>query len=334
MLSQAGVEVETNALISDNLLKGKYSFGRYQRWELCRAYVSRVLLLLFRRHEFDLVWMEIEALPGLPLWLERWLLRGSKIVLDYDDAVFHRYSSHPSFFIRWLLRGKLKSLMRTSTCTIVGNAYLAAYARTAGAPEVTVLPTVVDLTRYREESRRELAERSTLRIAWIGSPATVHYLDNITEALQAISREFDMSVRIIGGACVSMPGIPTETVEWSEASEIQLLRECDIGIMPLLDAPFERGKCGYKLIQYMALGLPVVASPVGVNTDIVRPGENGYLATSNEDWFESLRFLLASPSERRNLGERGRQLVEQHYSLQIRGPELVALLQHMGGRLS
>jgi glycosyltransferase involved in cell wall biosynthesis len=126
-------------------------------------------------------------------------------------------------------------------------------------------------------------------------------------------------------------GLPMDSVPWSEQTEAQDIARLDVGIMPLVDAPFERGKCGYKLIQYMACGLPVVASPVGVNRQIVEHGVNGFLAETPEQWATALRTLCADPALRARMGAAGRRKVEQHYSLQVTAPRLVQILRRAAG---
>jgi glycosyltransferase involved in cell wall biosynthesis len=131
----------------------------------------------------------------------------------------------------------------------------------------------------------------------------------------------------VGSGPLDLPGVPIEIVNWSEASETAQLHGFDIGIMPLTDDPWARGKCGFKLIQYMACGLPVVASPVGVNCQIVEHGGNGYLAGTEAEWVSALTTLLDDAALRERLGRAGRLKVEQRYCLQKTGPELAALLQ-------
>lgn len=136
-------------------------------------------------------------------------------------------------------------------------------------------------------------------------------------------------LRLIGAGKVELPGVPVEYCTWNEATEVALLRTLDVGIMPLVDSPWERGKCGLKLIQYMACGLPVVASPVGVNAQIVRHGENGFLASTPQEWEAALAHLLMCPSLRQRMGASGRALVENQYTVQVQAPRLAKLLRSL-----
>lgn len=329
-LEQAGLECTVAPLVDDAQLQARYQKGGYQLLGMLQAYWRRVCTLMLR-HSFDVVWIEKEALPWFPAWVERWLLRGVFYILDYDDAIFHNYDQHSSAWIRWFLGRRIDRLMAGASFVIAGNAYLAKRAYEAGAARVEILPTVIDLDRYAVESTLPPAGEP-LRIVWIGSPGTVHYLTMLREPLAVLSQKFAFKLRVIGGGAIDLPGVDVEFVQWTEATEMALIQACDIGVMPLLDSPWEQGKCGYKLIQYMACGLPVVASPVGMNKDIVRVGENGFLAGSNSEWVDTLDRLLSDADLRQQMGKAGRKRVEEDYCIQQIAPRLVALLRTVGKR--
>ncbi|VTU40968.1 Spore coat protein SA [Variovorax sp. PBS-H4] len=322
-----GMTCTIRPLLPDRALEARYRAGGYRPIEVLSAYGNRALQLM-RRHGFDLIWIEKEALPWLPAWVERLLLRGMPYVLDYDDAIFHHYDLHRSRWIRRLLGRRIDRLMMGASLVVAGNDYLAERARDAGATRVEVVPTVVDLNRYelRQAARKA---KTAPRIVWIGSPSTVRYLAALSVPLSALARRTAFSLRIIGGK-LHIPGVQTECVPWTEATEADALAECDIGIMPLSDSPWERGKCGYKLIQYMACALPVVASPVGANRQIVRDGENGFLADVESSWADRLAQLLSDDALRQAMGEAGRRRVETEYCLQRTAPFLGELLLKTG----
>ena len=327
-LEAAGIQVEVQSLLSDDLLRLRYELGRYPVAELIRAYWQRCMRLV-RRGELDLVWIEKEALPWWPLWLEALLLRRVPYALDYDDAVFLAYDEHPRAWIRRWCGARLGQLMARSALVVVGNSYLADYARGSGASFVDVVPTVLDLARYPlpKGPDRQQTRIGPLRIVWIGSPATVHYLQLLAAPLRVLAKQVDFVLRIIGGGAIQLLGVPTEIVSWSEDSEVDDIGACDVGVMPLLDSAWERGKCGYKLIQYMACGLPVVASNVGVNSEIVQNDVNGILVNSDQGWVAALERLLGDQSLRWRMGLAGRQRVEREYCVQQTGPRLVNLLR-------
>lgn len=332
-LQQAGVEVTVQALLSDDLLTRRYRQGGYSLGALLTAYGTRVRTL-WHRLKFDVLWIEKEALPWMPFWLERGLLQGIPYVLDYDDAVFHQYDMHPNPWLRHLYGRRLDGLMAGAALVVGGNNYLAQRARDAGAPCVELVPTVVDISRYepnsvalgnRIEARGGLGE--VPRIVWIGSPATAHYLELLHEPLQMLAAKVWFKLRVIGGGHIDLPGVDVESVAWSEATEADSIGMCDVGVMPLLDSPWERGKCGYKLIQYMASGLPVVASNVGVNPEIVQQGQSGFLASTRSEWVAGLDRLLNDASLRIQMGRSGRQRVERTYCIQHTGPRMAELLR-------
>jgi glycosyltransferase involved in cell wall biosynthesis len=213
---------------------------------------------------------------------------------------------------------------------IAGNRYLAARARQAGAARIEIIPTVVDEQRYAAASP---ADAQPPVIGWVGSPATEHYMLDIRQVLEQVCAAHHARLLLVGARTETagqFDGITPEVVPWSEASEAAMIARMDIGIMPLLDSPWERGKCGYKIIQYMACGLPVVASPVGANVDIVRHGENGFLAADDAAWRDALERLIASPSMRARMGHAGRARVEAEYSLVAQVPRLADILRRAG----
>lgn len=323
---RSGLLVAVHSLLSDEALAARYQHGRYSVLGLLRAYSERVRALL-GRHKFNVVWIEKESLPWWPLWIERLLLRGVPYVLDYDDADFHNYDLHRWAWVRSVYGRRLDGLMAGATLVVAGNEYLAQRARAAGASRVEKVPTVIDLLRYPFDPQQTVHKSvDTPRVVWIGSPCTVHYIQSIQGALAQLAEKYRFVLRVIGGGAIEIAGVQVEDVGWCEATEVQSICDCDIGIMPLLNTPWEKGKCGYKLIQYMACGLPTVASNVGANAEVVQEGLTGYLASSPDDWVSALASLLADGGLRRRMGEAGRLRVEEQYCVKQTGPRLANLL--------
>lgn len=323
--ARAGIDCEVHALFSDELLAQRYERGQYSLNSLISAYSTRLTQLLRHKH-FDLLWVEKEALPWMPASLEQALLGSTPYVLDYDDAIFHQYDSHASRWIRTTLGKRIDKLMRSASLVTCGNAYLAQRARVAGARRIEVVPTVIDLDHYALQPGAPRPD-TALRLAWIGSPSTAPYLDGIRNALERLGQAHAFELHVIGAPGFTLKNVQVHSIEWSESTEVGSLRACDIGVMPLVDGPWERGKCGYKLIQYMACGLPVVGSAVGVNTEIIRDGENGYLARHLDDWVRGLSTLMQDATLRERFGAAGRRRVEDEYCVQRTAPRLVQLLQ-------
>ena len=328
-LTSCGLELQLAPLLGDDYVRGLYSGKRQSISSVVAAYINRVGKLINSR-SFDLLWIEKELFPWFPAWAENSLTGlGIPYVADYDDAVYYRYSLHHSPIIRALLGKSIDNVMRHATTVVVGNDYLAEHARSAGAGKIEYLPSVVDVFRY---SIREKTDKQ-FRIGWIGSPITAPYLGLIREALEEAGRQVGSRMVLVGaGDQDPLPGVAKEILTWSEDSEVAQIQSFDVGIMPLPDGPFEKGKCGYKLIQYMACGLPVIASPVGVNSRIVEQGKTGFLANTTADWVQALVVLSKDAGMRNELGKAGRQKVEREYSLQVAAPRLFDILKEAASR--
>lgn len=323
-LAAEGCEIEVQSLFDDEALLSKYQQGKYGLITVLNSFIERVAIMR-KRSLYDLLWIEKEALPWMPVWLEKSMLQGIPYILDYDDAWFHNYDLHRLKIIRQLFGHRLDELMVNATLVIGGNQYLAQRARLAGAPWVEILPTVIDLERYLKPQIKSEIDKIPV-VVWIGSPSTVRYLQILHKPLQQLAQHIPFQLRVIGGE-IDIPGVNVQCLPWSEDTEVENIASADVGVMPLLDSPWERGKCGYKLIQYMACSLPVVASPIGVNTEIVRSEVNGYLANDVNEWIAALENLLVDANLRNQMGQRGRQRVEQEYCLQVAAPSLAVWLK-------
>ena len=327
-LGAAGFTIELSPFFDESYLADLYN-SRPRKLLQIVGFYRRRLAVLRRCRSYDLVWIEKEALPWLPLAIEAFLLRKVRLVVDFDDAWFLRYRRHPLGF---LLGGKLEGLARRATTVVVGNDYLAQWARRAGAVQVAQLPTAVPLDRYVPARRPAVARR--LRIGWIGTPSSAElYLGGLAPVLvQAVAAGW-ADVTIVGAIhpALAKAGVAT-FLPWSEEREVDLLHQFDVGVMPLVDDGWSQGKCAYKLLQYMAVGLPVVASPVGMNRKVVQPGVNGFLASTPQEWLAALRTLAEDAELRRTMGEAGRRLVERDYAVSIQEPRLVATLRQAAGR--
>lgn len=329
-LAEAGIEAEVASFFSGAYLDQLYA-GRSTRAEALAAYARRVPQLR-RAGGFDVLWLEKEALPWLPWAIERRLLpRGVPLVVDFDDAVFHNYDLHSSATVRRVLGDKIDRLMARAALVTAGNAYLAARAEVAGAARVEIVPTVVDLGAYRLAPAPAAGEPA--RIGWIGTPSTWNaYVAPMLPLLAKVATQAGGRILAVGSGDGGGGHPLLDREPWSEAAEVSLIQRMSIGIMPLDDTPWARGKCGYKLIQYMACGLPVVASPVGVNADIVEHGVNGFLATTPDEWHAAIAALLHDPARRRRMGAAGRRTVEARYALASWGPRVAAMLRELAGK--
>jgi len=333
MFAAQGITVEVSPLFSDDYVRRLYAGRRPQIGDVLASYLRRLKSLL-RRRRFDLLWIEKEALPWIPGAVERGLLSGVPFVIDLDDAWFHRYDMSRRRAVRWLLGQKLDGLLRRSRAAVAGNAYLAERARRAGAARIVQIPSVIDPARYIDMSAAPVPNPADTRavIGWIGTPATVHYLLGLQEVLRAVAAQRAIVLHVIGAEIPpAIADLPTRSIPWSEASEARDIAAFTVGIMPLDDTPWELGKCGYKLLQVMAAGLPVVASPVGANAAIIRPGENGFLCSSRDEWIATLIRIIDDPELRRSVGRSGRRTVEECYSIDAAAGALATVLREAVG---
>lgn len=327
-LRSAGFDVTISPFYTPEFFRLVYQRGRYLR----KAWSFSVLALrrlreLFTLGEYDLVLLYREAIPLGPPLIE-WLVarRGLPIVYDFDDAIFLPNVSEANRAFAFLKNpGRVARIIDLSRHVVVGNEYLAAYARQHN-PAVTVIPTAVDTDRFVPRTAPVKPERP-LVVGWIGSPTTFPYLEALAGVLREVARRHEFILKVSGaGRPVSFPGVTTEEVPWSLAAEVSLFNTCDIGVYPLTDDEWSKGKCGFKAIQCLACGVPVVAAAVGVNREIIEDGVNGFLAATPAEWVAKLERLLTDAPLRARLAAAGRRTIEERYSVQVTAPRLAAVL--------
>ncbi|HEX7325142.1 MAG TPA: glycosyltransferase family 4 protein [Rhodanobacteraceae bacterium] len=332
VLKDLGIAVTPHPLLPDAYVRLLHAGHLYRS----RALAARSYLRRWRELTLapagDLQWVEGELFPFLPFAVESaFAHHAAPVIAEYDDALFHRYGLSRSAAVRKMAGTKIDQIMRESACVIAGNSYLAERARRAGAHRVEIVPTVVDARRYVPVVH---AERARTVIGWIGSPVTQHYLYAIGDALREVCTQHHAVLRVVGAdadVARQLAGVPVECVGWTEDGEASLVAGMDVGIMPLPDNPWERGKCGYKLIQYMACGLPVVASPVGVNADLVANDVNGFLAGTRDEWVDALSALVRDVGARARMGAAGRVRVEAELCIDAQAPRLAQILREVAG---
>jgi glycosyltransferase involved in cell wall biosynthesis len=325
-----GIEVTPAPLFGEYYLEALFEGRKRPVSRMLLDYVRRLYRLLTAGN-FDLLWLHIEAFPWLPPAAESLLtLHKIPYVLDCDDAWFHRYDLHPRPLVRRLLGGKIDWVMRHARLVVAGNNYTREHARVAGARWVECLPTVVDLNDFPLRPRRS---DGMYTIGWLGSPSTATYLreERFRRALEAVCTGGGSRVVLVGAGLVKLLGVPVECHEWTRETEAVEVQGFDVGVSPLSDGPFERGKCAFKLVQYMAAGRPAVVSPVGYHLELVKDGENAFLASSTQEWVDALNRLRGDRVLAQNVGQAARKLVEESYCLQARAPELAEMLRTAAG---
>ncbi len=327
ILREGGVEITYAPFETPELRSVLYQGGQVLKKV---SAVTRNMML--RRTEFakldgyDLVYIFREAAILGPPWFERKIARsGVPYIFDFDDAVFVSYKSPSNGYLSYLkFPGKTAEICRLATHIMAGNQYLADYAGTYN-DNVTIVPTTIDTDKYKFIEPAKGPE--TMTIGWSGSFSTVQHLDTIRDALRELAKDERFRLRVIGTAAYDLPGVDVEAIPWRSETEIEDLAKIEIGLMPLPDENWSRGKCGLKGLQYMALGIPAICSPVGVNSTIISDGENGFLASSQTEWVEKIRLLLNSPKLRRKIGRAGRDTVEQDYSTKVIAPKVLEIFR-------
>lgn len=328
-LEKHGIECTLSPLFDDDYLEHKFTTGRASIADIVHSF-SRRLCAISRASSFDLVVLHCEAFPYLPSIFEKILkLINVPYVFDFDDAIFHNYDLHRNLLIRWLLGNKIKTVVSNASLVIAGNDYLANYARSVNSV-VRILPTVVDLDRYTV-ARSVNKNSGRFTIGWIGSPTTSVYVDDILPALDCFCERSESIVMLVGAQDNYSRHGKFQVTPWSMHTEVTDIQQFDVGIMPLPDTPWARGKCGFKLIQYMACGIPVIASPVGINREIIDHGVNGFLAETQEEWVNSLEVLRSDPDRRRKMGDCGREMVQDRYCVQVVADRLCRTLKEVAG---
>ena len=328
LLRRDGIEIDYAPFEDDRLRTRLHKpGGAAQKVQLLLRAWGRRAKLLRSVNEYDAVYVFREAaLLGSSIFERRVWRSGVPMIFDFDDAVFVPYKSPSNGYLSLLkFPSKTAAICRMSAHVMAGNAYLADYACRHN-PRVTVVPTTIDTEKYTVEPRPP-ADVPT--VGWSGSYSTVQYLDTLREPLRRLAERVRFRLRVIGTHHYEVEGLDVEAMPWRSETEVANLRPIDVGVMPLPDDPWSKGKCGLKALQYMGLGIPTVCSPVGVNSEIIRDGENGFLASTPDEWVGKLERLVRSEAERRRLGAAGRGRGGEILS---RGPGPARAGSHFRGR--
>lgn len=327
LLREHGVEITYESFEDEELHALLYKPGLLgKKLRLVTRGLNRRLSLVRRVKEYDLVYILREAaLLGPPIFEKLIHQRGVPIVFDFDDAIFVSYRSPSNGYLSYLkFASKTKTICRIASHVMVGNPYLGDYARQVNDC-VTVIPTTIDTEKYRVPPPQ--GKSGPPVIGWTGSYSTVQHLDTLRGALKKLAERESFRLRVIGTPAYECAPVDVEAMRWRADTELEDLGAIDIGVMPLPDDRWSKGKCGLKALQFMALGIPTVCSPVGVNTDIIQDGRNGFIAATEEEWVDKLGRLLRSQELRQRLGQAGRATVEQNYSAITQTPRVYEIFK-------
>jgi len=319
ILERVGIQCIVDSFISRALYRIIYRKGMYlqKTFYTFLCFLKRGFTIL-RSFRYDVVFIHREACPfGIVFFEYFFKLIGKKIIYDFDDAIYlPNVSSANKIAGFFKNQNKTKKIIALSDIVIAGNTYLKSYVSQFNR-NATVIPTTIDSDEYLLVEKKTLNPRP-IYIGWSGSYTTTQHLILLKEILEGILKRFKLQIKIIGAPLdFSMGDIPMVVKEWRLDNEIEELSTFDIGVMPLPDDEWGRGKCGLKALQYMALGIPAVCSPVGVNKEIIEDGVNGFLASKEKEWIDKLSFLIESKDLRSKIGEAGRRTVEERYSVKV-----------------
>ncbi|TRX20890.1 glycosyltransferase family 4 protein [Flavobacterium franklandianum] len=322
-LEAKGISVSVSPFFDEDYLINLYSGKRIAKRKLLKFYLTR-FIILFSIYKFDKIIIEKELFPYFFSWFEKALhLLKVKYIVDYDDAIFHNYDLSTNKLIAFCLKNKINKVMKYSGCVVVGNSYLAERAKVSGAKKIVLLPTVINTDLYT--AKKKYASSKVI-IGWIGSPSTFKYIKNRTVLFSKILDTDNVELHIVGSTQDLGLGDKVKYLKWTEDTEVASISNFDIGIMPLENTPWELGKCAYKLIQYMGCGVPVVASAVGMNIDVIDEGVNGFLVHEEAQWLVRINQLIEDSTLRETLGKKGRIKAELEFSIQKKHAVVLSVL--------
>jgi glycosyltransferase involved in cell wall biosynthesis len=332
-LEARGIQFTVHALHDDHYLASRYSGAGTSPLYLAQRMLSR-LSVLTTVSRYDLVFIQKEMLPHI-IDLPEWFLSraGVRYVVDLDDAIHLVYAEARGW--RRVMSGKIPRVLSHACLVLAGNRYLENYARRYNE-NVLFFPTVVDTDKMhpghpRDSGNPHCAENKPTIVGWMGTPETIKYLAPIIPALESTAKSVPLSLLVVGATIPSTPSLNVRSKSWSEATEADDLRAMDIGVMPLADDEWSKGKCALKLLQYMSAGVASVTSPAASAPEFVRDGENAFLARDGTEWRDRIGMLAGSAGLRSEMGKLARATVEADYSLRTWGPRFVDALEWAAG---
>ena len=311
ILKKKNYKIEVKPLINDKLFYSRIIKGKPNYIFFTIQILKRIINVIFQKK--NVVVIQHELLPYLPSFLESYLYyRNIPFIIDIDDAVFHQYDTSKNLIVNFFLKKKFINIFKKSSSVFAGNLYLLKHAKKQGAKKSFIFPTVVNI------QSKNFIKKKQFTVVWIGSPSTTKYINDLKIIIKKLSTNHDVNFRIIGSKnCLIYPNKKINFFEWNLKNENRLIAECHLGIMPLKNSLWENGKCGYKLLQYMKHGLPILASPVGVNKQILEHGKNGYFAKNNSEWVKYILKLKKNYKLSKKLGRNGKNKILKDFSKNV-----------------
>ncbi|MFH1093827.1 MAG: glycosyltransferase family 4 protein [Candidatus Omnitrophota bacterium] len=287
---------------------------------LVRVFFKR-LIDAMRAPGYDIVFIQREIFPQIFPVIEKIIMKLNKnVIFDFDDAIFLIPSQRDSFIYKFRFKNNIREIIKGSRHVIAGNAYLGEYAGRF-SPNVCVIPTCVDTDKFYIK-KKLINDNDQTVVGWIGTEHSLFYLKNIEDVFKQLSKKFNICLHIIGGKDFAIQGVKVVNKKWDINTEVADLHELDIGVAPLHDDGWGKGKCGLKALQYMSCGIPVVCSNAGVYKDIIIDGKNGFLVSSKKEWIEKLTALIDDKNLRKSVAQEARNIIEEKYSLKANASKL------------
>ena len=325
---ERGITCDVNAFFPDSHIEkinaGKRGAKLSIVWNILRRFN-----IILKARKYDLLIIEKEMIPYFPGVIE-WIFKLLKIryILDYDDAIFHNYDKNGKSYIRFFLSLKMPNIMSNAAHIITGSTYLYKYAKQF-TDEVIKIPTVIDINKY---SAKDFTNNNDFVIGWVGSYYTSQYVVDLFPALDKFTAKYNVKIRLMGFNKALLPislKDRVEIIEWNEKTEVEEIAKFTVGIAPLHNTPFARGKCAFKSVQYLACGIPFVTSPIEANAETVAHDVNGFHAKTNDEWFKYLEYFYLNRDKVIEFGMRNRKVVEERYTIQSQLPVYVELFNQL-----
>jgi glycosyltransferase involved in cell wall biosynthesis len=303
-------------LLNEKDDKAFYAKGKYlAKGRILLKSILRRWKEIQKAKSYDIVFVQRECFMLGTAFFEKGFAKKTKLVFDFDDSIWLQNVSEGNKTLAFLKNAdKTKEIIKSAHLVVAGNKYLADYALQFNSNTV-IVPTTIDTDIYRPVEKKS---SYPVCIGWSGSFTTIQHFKFREDALKKIKEKYKDRVvfKVIGDGSYYNKDLDVKGQPWKKATEVSDLEEIDIGIMPLPDDEWANGKCGLKGLQYMAFAIPTIMSPVGVNTEIIQDGVNGFLADSEDEWFEKLSLLIESFELRKKIGEEGRKTVVEKYSVE------------------
>ncbi|UII27795.1 glycosyltransferase [Fulvivirga maritima] len=330
LLKNEGFSIDFQPFLTERGWFTLYKDGKFilKLYHFTKGFVTR-FFTLFKIYNYDFIFIHREASPAGPPVFEWFISKilNKKIIYDFDDAIWLEDPDESGSFkskVKW--KSKVKRICQWSWKVSAGNQFLADFASNY-CKNVVITPTTIDTEHQHTPTLKESSPSQKLVIGWTGTHSTLQYLTPLIPIIEVLEKEYEFDFLVISN---KKPGFPLKSLKfipWNKKSEIADLQKIDIGVMPLSDDLWSQGKCGFKALQYMALKIPALASPVGVNTQIIDNGINGYLCKTDNDWLKYLRELLKDSEKRQRMGEQARVKIESNYSVSAVSSKFLSLFK-------